>query len=317
MDLRIVSEPHRGAGYREQLALARAAEDCGFSAFFRSDHYLTMDLTHPAAGLTDAWVTLAGLARETSRIRLGTLISPATFRPAGALAVQVAQIDDMSGGRVELGLGAGWYEAEHLAYGIPFPGVRDRFELLEEQLAAITGLWSTPAGETFSFTGRQVRFVDCPALPKPVQARLPLIIGGPGRRRTPRLAARYATEFNVGWVPPEQVAAQFARVRAACAELGRDPGELAWSTALVTVVGRDDAEVRRRAAAVGRDAPEPRATDLAGTPAEVVDKLARYAEAGVQRTYLQILDPADLDQLELIAATVAPQLDHGAPGPTS
>src|SRR3954451_15474852 len=194
-----MTEPQMGATYDDLLAVARHAEDTGFDAFFRSDHYLSM-AGDGLPGPTDAWVSLAGLARETSRIRLGTLVSPVTFRLPGVLAISVAQVDAMSGGRAELGLGAGWFEAEHTAYGIPFPP--RRFDLFEEQLSIVTGLWSTPPGETFTFKGDQYELVDSPALPKPVQSPVPLIVGGGGRRRTPALAARYATEFNIGFVPP-------------------------------------------------------------------------------------------------------------------
>ena len=181
-----------GATYDDLLAVARRTEETGFDAFFRSDHYLTMG-GDGLPGPTDAWVTLAGLARETSRIRLGTLMTAATFRLPGPLAISVAQVDQMSGGRVELGIGAGWFEAEHTAYGIPFPSLGERFDRYEEQLAVITGLWGTPPGETFDFDGQHYRLSDSPALPKPVQdGGIPIIVGGAGKKRTPRLAARYA-----------------------------------------------------------------------------------------------------------------------------
>ena len=307
MDLRIFTEPQQGATYDDLLAVARAAEDAGYDAFFRSDHYLAMG-GDGLPGPTDAWTTLAGLARETSRIRLGTLVTSATFRLPGVLAIQAAQVDQMSGGRLEVGLGAGWFEAEHAAYGIPFPPVAERFDRLEEQLAILTGLWRTPAGETFDFTGQHYVLKDSPALPKPVQSPLPLVMGGMGKRRTPELAARYATEFNLPFVPVEDVRTQYGRVRAACEAIGRDAGELAWSAALVVCVGGDEAEVRRRAAAIGREPDELRANGLAGSPAEVVEKVATYAEAGVQRLYLQVMDLSDLAHLELIASDVAPQL---------
>ncbi|MGY1691726.1 LLM class F420-dependent oxidoreductase [Geodermatophilus sp. SYSU D01105] len=308
MQLRIFTEPQQGATYDDLLAVARRTEETGFDAFFRSDHYLAMG-GDGLPGPTDAWVTLAGLARETSRIRLGTLVSAATFRLPGPLAVAVAQVDQMSGGRVELGIGAGWFEAEHRAYGIPFPEVGERFDRYEEQLAVIAGLWGTPPGETFDFPGRHYRLSDSPALPKPVQGGgVPIVVGGRGRRRTPRLAARYAAEFNVPFAPVEDNAQLFAGVRAACQEAGRDPGSMVFSSALVLCVGRDEAELARRAAAMGRDVGELREHGAAGTPAEVVDVLGRYAEAGATRFYLQVLDLADLDHLDLVAAEVAPQL---------
>jgi F420-dependent oxidoreductase-like protein len=308
VQLRIFTEPQMGATYDDLLAVARRTEETGFDAFFRSDHYLTMG-GDGLPGPTDAWVTLGGLARETSRIRLGTLMTAATFRLPGPLAVSVAQVDQMSGGRVELGIGAGWFAEEHQAYGIPFPEVGERFDRYEEQVAVITGLWRTPPGETFDFVGTHYQVSGSPALPKPVQeGGIPLLIGGGGKKRTPRLAARYADEFNVPFSSAEENARLFAGVRAACEEVGRDPGSLACSSALVLCVGRDDAEVAHRAAAIGRDADGLRADGVAGSPAEAVDTLGRYAEAGASRVYLQVLDLGDLDHLDLVAAEVAPQL---------
>ncbi|MEU8566838.1 LLM class F420-dependent oxidoreductase [Streptomyces pathocidini] len=306
MDLRIFTEPQQGASYDTLLAVAKATEDLGFDAFFRSDHYLRMGSGDGLPGPTDAWVTLAGLARETSRIRLGTLMTAATFRLPGVLAIQVAQVDQMSGGRVELGLGAGWFEEEHRAYGIPFP--KEKFSRLEEQLAIVTGLWATEPGKSFSYEGEFYQLVDSPALPKPAQAKVPVVIGGHGATRTPRLAARYADEFNIPFASIETSERQFGRVRAAVEEIGRDAGELVYSNALVACVGRDDAEVARRAAAIGREVSELKENGLAGTPAEVTDKLGRFAETGSTRCYLQILDLTDLDHLELIAAQIQPQL---------
>ncbi|QOR70967.1 LLM class F420-dependent oxidoreductase [Ruania alkalisoli] len=305
MQLRIFTEPQQGATYDDQLAVAKATEDLGFDAFFRSDHYLAMG-TDGLPGPTDSWVTLAGLARETSRIRLGTLVSSATFRLPGVLAIQVAQVDAMSGGRVELGLGTGWYAQEHAAYGIPFPD--KRFGILEEQLAVVTGLWSTPTGETFSYSGEHYQLSDSPALPKPSQSPVPIVIGGQGKKRTPALAATYASDFNLGFAPLDQIAAGFDRVRQACRAIERDPAEITYSAALVACVGADEAEFQRRAAAIGREPAELREHGVAGTVAEVTDRLAWLADQGVQRTYLQILDLSDLDHLDLIAREVAPQL---------
>ena len=308
MRLRIFTEPQQGASYATLRAVARAAEDLGFDAFFRSDHYLTMDGSG-LPGPTDSWVTLAGLARETTRIRLGTLVSSATFRYPGPLAISVAQVDEMSGGRVELGLGAGWFEAEHAAYGIPFPGVVERFDRLEEQLAIITGLWETPAGKTFSFEGAYYPLTDSPALPKPVQRpHPPIVVGGHGPRRTPRLAARFADEFNVAFVGPEETGAAFGRARDACVAAGRDPASLVYSAAHTVCCGRTDAEVARRAAAAGIDVAELGTGGLAGTPAQVVAKLGVFGALGASRIYLQVLDLHDLDHLELIATEVMPQV---------
>lgn len=307
IDLRIFTEPQQGASYDTLLTVAKATEDLGYDAFFRSDHYLAMGDADGLPGPTDAWITLAGLARETSRIRLGTLVTAATFRPPGVLAIEVAQVDAMSGGRVDFGFGAGWFEAEHTAYGIPFPA--DKFARFEEQLAVITGLWATPAGETFSYTGEHYTLTDSPALPKPAQAKIPVVIGGMGAKRTPRLAAQYADEFNVPFQSPETCAEQFDRVRRAAKAIGRDPEQLTFSNALVACVGATDAEVARRAAAIGREVDELKANGLAGSPDEVVAKIARYAEvAGTTRVYLQMLDLRDLDHLALIADRVMSQL---------
>jgi F420-dependent oxidoreductase-like protein len=306
MDLRIFTEPQQGASYDTLLTVAKATEDLGFDAFFRSDHYLRMGSGDGLPGPTDAWVTLAGLARETKRIRLGTLMTAATFRLPGVLAIQVAQVDQMSGGRVELGLGAGWFEEEHKAYGIPFP--KEKFGRLEEQLEIVTGLWRTELGETFDFHGTFYDLTDSPALPKPAQDRIPVLIGGHGATRTPRLAARFADEFNMPFAGVEDSERQFARVRAAAEEAGRGADDLVLSNALVVCVGKDDQEVARRAAAIGRDADELRANGLAGTPSEVVDKIGRYAEIGSRRLYLQVLDLSDLDHLEQISSQVQSQL---------
>jgi F420-dependent oxidoreductase-like protein len=307
--LRIFTEPQQGASYDDLLAVARESEALGFDAFFRSDHYLKMGEVSGLPGPTDAWVTLAGLARDTERIRLGTLVTAATFRWPGPLAIAVAQVDAMSGGRVELGLGTGWYEDEHRAYGIPFPPLAERFERLEEQFAIVTGLWDTPPGETFSFDGAHYRLADSPALPKPVQSpRPPVVVGGWGKRRTPRLAARFADEFNVPFPLLKDVRPQVEAVRSACEVVDRDPATMTWSTALVVCVGEDEATFRRRAEAIGREPDEIRRDAAAGTVDEVVETIGRFVEAGMERIYLQVLDLHDLDHLRLIAAEVAPPL---------
>jgi F420-dependent oxidoreductase-like protein len=311
MDLRIFTEPQQGATYDDLLRVARTTEDAGYDAFFRSDHYLKMGDGDGLPGPTDAWLTLAGLARETRRIRLGTLVTAATFRHPGPLAISVAQVDQMSGGRVEFGIGAGWYDEEHTAYGLTLPPLKERFDRYAEQLAVITGLWRTPVGETFSYAGEHYTLVDSPALPKPVQSPAPpVIIGGGGKKRTPALAAKYADEFNLPFVDADTALAQFRRVDAAAEAIGRDPKEILHSIALVSAVGRDEAEVTRRAAAIGREVDELRATGLAGTAAEVVDRIGQWREkTGITRLYLQLLDLSDLGQIEFIASDVAPQLD--------
>jgi F420-dependent oxidoreductase-like protein len=309
MQLRIFTEPQQGADYGRLLAVARAAEELGFDAFFRSDHYLHMGDGGGLPGPTDSWLTLAALAVQTSRIRLGTLVSSATFRYPGPLAISVAQADEMSGGRVELGLGAGWFEAEHAAYAIPFPPTAERFGRLAEQLAVITGLWDVPLGQTFSFDGDYYQVRDSPGLPKPVQRpHPPILVGGHGAKRTPALAARYAAEFNVPFSSVAQTGAQFGRVREACQATGRDPATLIYSAAQTTVCGRDEAELARRAAAAGYQVADLRANQLAGSPAEIVDKIGQFAGHGASRMYLQILDLHDLDHLELLASEVLPQV---------
>ncbi|WP_046471195.1 LLM class F420-dependent oxidoreductase [Allosalinactinospora lopnorensis] len=309
MRLRIFTEPQQGAAYGTLLSVARAAEELGYDAFFRSDHYLKMGAVDGLPGPTDAWITLAGLARETSRIRLGTLMTAATFRHPGPLAISVAQVDQMSGGRVEFGFGAGWYEEEHTAYGIPFPvSARERFERYEEQLDVVTGLWATPRGETFRYEGRHYRLVDGPALPKPEQSpRPPVLLGGTGPKRTPRLAAAHADEYNVPFRSVTETAAAFERTRLAVKSAGRTE-PMRYSAAQVLCCGRDDAEVARRAEAIGRDVAELKENGLAGSPAEVVDRIGRFSEIGAERLYLQVLDLADLDHLELVASQVAPQV---------
>ncbi len=309
MDFRVFVEPQQGATYADQLAVARAAEAAGYSAFFRSDHYTAMS-GDGLPGPTDSWVTLGAIARETSTIRLGTMVSSATFRHPGPLAISVAQVDEMSGGRVELGIGAGWFEAEHKAYAIPFPPLGERFDRLTEQLHIITGLWTTPVGETFDYSGAQYTVVDSPALPKPVQSpHPPIIIGGAGAKRTPALAAAFAAEFNVPFAPVEQAKTQFERVAAAVTDAGRAKDSMTYSAAFVVCAGRDDAEIARRAAAIGREVDELRSNSPAvGTPAEIADKFGAYRQVGVERVYLQLLDMSDLDHVEFFASDVIPQL---------
>lgn len=311
MELRIFTEPQQGASYDDLVAVAKRAEDLGFGAFFRSDHYLAMGDVSGRPGPSDAWITLAGIARETSTIRLGTLVTSATFRLPGVLAIEVANVDAMSGGRVELGLGAGWFEQEHAAYGIPFPPTGERFDRLQEQLEIITGLWS--ATDAYSFDGTHYQLKDSPALPKPAQRNgirggVPVVIGGHGKKRTPALAARYADEFNVAFSPLDVARAQFGRVREAAEKIGRAADSLTYSAAQVVCVGRDEAQLDRRAAAIGRDKAQLREDGVAGTPAEAVDRLAALAEAGAERVYLQVLDLHDLEQLDLIAADVMPHV---------
>ena len=305
MELRIFVEPQQGASYRQQLAVAQLAERLGFDGFFRSDHYLRMGEGDPLPGPTDTWVTLGAIARETSTIRLGTLVCSATFRLPGPLAVAVAQVDDMSDGRVELGLGAGWFDTEHTAYGIPFPTLGQRFDILAEQLEIVTGLWATPIDSQYSFEGQHHGLVGSPALPKPVQpGGPPIIMGGYGAKRTPALAAQYANEFNLPFSPLELYRPLCDNVRAACEARDRDPASMVFSAAQVVCCGADDAEVARRAQRIGRDVDELLSNGCAGSPAQVLERIADFAEAGATRMYLQVLDLDDLDHIELLAEQV-------------
>ncbi|MEU8071741.1 LLM class F420-dependent oxidoreductase [Micromonospora sp. NPDC048169] len=313
MRVSVFTEPHRGADYDDQLRFARLVEETGFEGFFRADHYRAMGDEPAPPGPTDAWLTLAALARETSRIRLGTLVTSATFRLPGPLAVMVAQVDRMSGGRVELGIGAGWYEREHTAYGIPFPPVAERFDRLAEQLEIVTGLWRTPSDETYSFTGEHYRLVDAPALPKPVQRPgPPVIVGGRGPKRTPELAARYADEFNMPFKSVAETAAAYDRVREACDRAGRaDSGRapLTLSAGIVVAIGRTDAEAQRRAAPLHVTSALPPEDPVVGSPAQLVDRIGEFAAIGASRVHLRLIDFDDLDHVELIAAEVLPRLD--------
>jgi F420-dependent oxidoreductase-like protein len=307
MDFRIFVEPQNGASFADQLAVAQAAEAAGFGGFFRSDHFLTMD--HRKGGLpgpTDSWVTLGAIATATTSLRLGTLVSSATFRHPSLLAIQVAQVDEMSGGRVELGLGTGWFEGEHTAYGFAFPA--KRFGPFAEQLEIITGLWGTPVGETFSYEGRHYRLDEAPALPKPVQSPLPIIVGGSGETKTPALAARFAAEYN-GFRGTDQVIGErIGRVRAAAEAIGRSPDDIVYSIAGTTAIGAVEADVARRAEASNSSPERLRAGGFAGTPSEVVDVIGRLGELGVSRIYFQVLDMADLDHVAFIGSEVLPQL---------
>jgi F420-dependent oxidoreductase-like protein len=309
MKLRIFTEPQQGATYDQLLAVAKDAERLGFDAFFRSDHYQRIGEGDPGPGSTDAWMTLAAIGRETSRIRLGTLVTPVTFRFPGPLAIQVAQADAMSGGRVELGLGAGWYDGEHASYAIPFPSTGDRFAMLEEQLEIVTGLWKTPVGEQYSFSGTHHSVVDSPALPKPVQQPgPPIVMGGWGTKRTPRLAAQYAAEFNMPFAPVSYFREGCDHVRAACEKIGRDPATMKFTVAQVVCAGRTEEEIRRRAVASGQDPDHVRDGGAAGTPEQVVERILEFGREGAETVYLQYHTLDDADHLELIGEEVLPNV---------
>lgn len=306
-----MSEPQQGLAYEEILALARAAEEAGFESYFRSDHYSSF----PGGGgkpTTDAWATLAGLARETKRLSLGSLVSPITFRLPGNFAKVVTTVDEMSNGRVEVGLGAGWNEVEHAQYGLPFPSQTERFDMLEEQLAILHGLWTEPDG--WSYEGDHWRVSDAHFVPKPIPRkgrRHPnLIVGGSGGPRLAALAARFADEINISSSSPSAAASAYGRVRTACEQLGRDARELTYSAMTGVLVGRDDAEVRARVAALmealgsAGDADEwlaeRRKRWIMGTPAEARERVKEFEAAGVERLMLQTFLPRDLEMVGLL-----------------
>ena len=307
MGLRIFTEPQQGASYDELLMVARTAEQLGFDAFFRSDHYLKMGAATGLPAYTDAWTTLAGLARDTTTIRLGTLVTPVTFRPVGTFPAVVSQVDHMSHGRVEVGLEAGWYKDEHDAYGLAFPADRARYDLLEDQLAILHGVWSTKSGEVFERRGLTCSVqLQADSLRPTQRPHPPIILGGQGGPRGGRLAATYADEFNVAFVGARAMKAVHDAVRKSCESHDRDPATLVWSVGQVLCCGQSEAEIARRAGAIGRDVAELRKNGLAGSPAEILDKLATFVEAGAERFYLQVLDLSDLDHLRLVAEQVLP-----------
>jgi F420-dependent oxidoreductase-like protein len=303
--MRVLLEPHHGATYAQILALAQATEEAGFDAFFRSDHYLGIDADETGYRPTDSWTTLAGLAVQTERVRLGTLMTASTYRHPGPLAIAVATVDAMSGGRAELGIGAAWYEREHRYFGIPFPPLGERFDRLEEQLDIITGLWGTTPGERFSYHGKHYQLEECASIPRPAR-RPPIIIGGAGPRRTPALAARFADEFNAGLAPGTEE--RFARFRQFCEQAGRDPAQVRLSTTLPVCCGTTRAEADRRAAALGEPGARMLSMGITGTTAEVAGRLAELQAAGADTVYLHLYDATDADHIRLLGAEVLPQL---------
>ena len=305
MRMRVLLEPHHGASYDQILALARATEEAGFDAFFRSDHYLGIDPDDTGYRPTDSWTTLAGLAIQTERVRLGTLMTASTYRQPGPLAVTVATVDAMSGGRAELGIGAAWYEREHRFFGIPFPPLGERFDRLGEQLEVITGLWRTTPGDRFSYHGKHYQLEECASIPRPAR-RPPIIIGGAGPRRTPALAARFADEFNSGM--SDGLAERFANFRRVCEESGRDPAEVRLSTTLPVCCGETRTEAARRAATLGEPGPRMLRLGVTGNPGDVTARLAELAEAGADTVYFHLYDVADLDHIGLLGREVLPQL---------
>jgi len=308
----LMIEPQQGLSYADQLAIALRAEAAGFETLFRSDHYDSFpgELGNPS---TDAWTVLAGLARETTRIRLGVLVSPVTFRHPGTLAKIIVTVDEMSGGRVEFGLGAGWNEGEHEHHGLPFPPIEVRAEMLEEQLAILRGLWQEPDG--WSFAGRHYTVPGSLFRPRPVQQPAPhVIVGGEGSPRSMRIAVRFADEYNVIGSAPERVADRFARLDETARAAGRDPATLVHSAMVGTLVGRDAAEVERRSVALlalfgeveaGADWFETRKPRwILGTPDEARVTVERYAAVGVERLVLQDFLPWDLEMIDLLGAVL-------------
>jgi F420-dependent oxidoreductase-like protein len=320
MEARIFTDPSNGSTYQELLESAKLAEELGYAGFFLSDHYMPFT-GDGQPGPTDVWTTLAGLACETSRIRLGPLVTSVTFRHPGPLAIVVAQVDTMSRGRIEFGLGAGYFEPEHLAYGIPFASVRERFDRLAEALELITGLWNSPTGQRYSFIGEHYQLLDSPALPKPWQRpRPPIILGGTGKKRTPELAARFADEFNLqtsrrrapgdqhkSELKSQDVAGQLDRVRTAAREVGRNPAEIVFSMTALIGVG-DQAEAALDPVNFSSQIFD--GTTFAGSPAQIVDDFGPYADLGITRVYVRA--PAKMGALaanfEHLASDVLPQL---------
>ena len=319
MRFALMTEPQQGLSYEQQLAIVRRAESVGFETFFRSDHY--QSFPGPAGEpTTDAWAVLAGLARDTSRIGLGVLVSPVTFRRIGNLAKVITTVDEMSGGRVEFGLGAGWNDVEHRQLGLPFPEIRERGDMLEESLQVLLGLWGEPDG--WSFDGKHVQIGDAQFYPKPVDvpgrphlpngaARPRILVGGGGSPRSMRIAARFADEFNLSSSSPDQAREKFAAVGAACEAIGRDPTTLTRSTMAGVLIGRDEAELKRRQENLlkafgdvdgGEEWLEERTQRwVYGTPDQAREKVAAFADAGAERIMLQDFVPWDLEMVDLMA----------------
>ena len=311
-----MTEPQQGLSYSELLAVAEAAESAGFEAFFRSDHYASFP-GEQGLPTTDAWATLAGLARETTRINLGTLVSPVTFRLPGNFAKVVTTVDEMSGGRLEVGVGAGWHEEEHAQLGLPFPPVGERLDMVEEELSILHGLWTEPDGWSFQGTHWQVR--GSRFRPRPVERpgrRHPnLILGGEGKPRSLRIAAKYADEFNLVSARPENARDTYTRLRDACVELGRDPDELVYSAMTGMLVAATESELRDRVRMqlemlgnAGRDSEgwleERRERWIMGTPEQALERIAALEAAGTQRIMLQDFLPRDLEMVRLIGTEI-------------
>ncbi len=325
MRFALMIEAQQGLSYEDQLAIARRAEAGGFETFFRSDHYAAFP-GDSGQVTTDAWVVLAGLARETSTIGLGTLVSPVTFRHPGNFAKLVTTVDHMSGGRLEVGVGAGWNEADHEPLGLPFPPIGERADLLEDQLELLHGLWTEPDG--WSYDGHQItvrgaslqpRPVDVPGRPRGRDGRTPggrvrprILVGGQGTPRGFRIAARWADEFNLSSTSAEGAVGKLEELDAACRAAGRDPSTITRSAMVGVLIGVDDGEVDRRAAellnAFGMESgngrawlEERRSRWILGSPDEARAAVRRFADAGIERIMLQDFVPRDLEMIDLMA----------------
>jgi len=315
----LMIEPQQGLTYAEQLAIVRRAESAGFEAFFRSDHYQSFP-GPTGQPTTDAWAVLAGLARETDRITLGALVSPVTYRRFGNLAKVITTVDEMAGGRLEFGLGAGWHDVEHAQLGLPFPEISERGDMLEENLDVLLGLWGEPDG--WSYDGKHVQIQDAQFYPKPVAvagrptlpngaSRPRILVGGGGTPRSMRIAARYADEFNLSSSSPDVARTKYGQLGAACEEAGRDPSTITRSTMSGVLIGRNRDELRARQEQLLRDFGnvdagedwfhERRDRWVFGTPDEARAQVERYAEAGAERIMLQDFLPRDLEMIDLMA----------------
>jgi F420-dependent oxidoreductase-like protein len=321
MDFRLWSGPNNGATYEDLRHSAQLTEELGYQGYFLADH-LTPFVGDGHPGPTDVWTTLAGLARETTRIRLGPLVTSATFRNPGVLAITAAQVDAMSGGRMDFGIGAGYFEKEHRAYGIPFPPVGERFHRLAESLELITGLWQTPPGQGYRFSGAYYRLDAEGALPNPAQpSGPPIILGGTGKKRTPALAARYADEFNLQttrrrtpvpeqWLRSQDIREQIRRVRQAADAIGRDPDSITFSMSAAIGVGRTAVEAAAHLDPEHYGSQTFDGAAFLGSAAEVVDMFGPYADMGISRVYVRapVRIATLADNFELIATEVQRQL---------
>jgi F420-dependent oxidoreductase-like protein len=314
MDLCLMIEGQEGVEWDQWVALAQACEEHGIPALFRSDHYMNLDGQHPERGSLDAWGTVCALAAITDTVRLGTLVSPATFRHPSNLAKLVVTADHISRGRIDLGLGAGWHEREHAAYGFPFAETKTRIDVLEEQLQIVLGNWApSPSPSPFSFPGEHYRLQDLDAQPKPVQSpHPPLIMGGSAGRRSAVLAARYADEYNTPFPTLDDVRERRGRIQQACEQAGREP--IPFSIMTGYVVGENEAELGQRAerlaAKMGGDAKQfvsdPPSSWIVGTVEQAAEKLRAFSDAGVSRVMCQHLVHEDLEAVALLGERLAP-----------